>query len=199
MAKAKVSVEEKFEKQDFDLFDALKALDKKDYGYYDRLTAEQQKKFTPYMLLQWMVNVKGNGQLQEYYLRSVDYHANKYMLDYMIASSSHKHAKLQWLMLCAASPGVGSQFRQWIPSISSQVSKLKTNAKEKDIKEYYKKVYPKADDSTLNEISKLFVTTHKKKMYLAKTYPSMKVDDIDVLAEFVTDEEIEQYERSLGN
>ncbi len=199
MAKAKVSVEEKFDKQDFDLFDALRALDRKDYGYYDSLTIEQQKKFSPYMLIQWMINVKGTNQLQEYYLRSVDFYANKYILDYMIASTSHKHAKLQWLMLCAASPGVGSQFRQWIPNISQQVSKLKSHAKEKDIKEYYKKVYPKTDDGTLDEISKMFVSTHKKKMYLAKIYPSMKVEDIETLSECVTDEEIENYERSLGN
>jgi len=36
MAKAKVSADEKFEKQDFDLFEALSAIDNKDYGYYDR-------------------------------------------------------------------------------------------------------------------------------------------------------------------
>lgn len=199
MAKAKTTVDEKFEKQDFDLFDALKAIDKKDYGYFDRLTPEQQKKFSPYMLVQWLVNVKGNKELQEYYLRSTDYHANKYMLDYMIASNSHKHPKLQWLMLCAASPGIGTQFRQWIPSISPSVSKLKSPAKEKDIKEYYKKVYPKTDDSTLNAISELFVVEHKKKMYLASKYPSMKVEDVEVLSQMVSDQEIEEYERSLGN
>jgi len=199
MAKAKTPTEEKFDKQDFDLFDALKAIDKKDYSYFDTLTVEQQKKFSPYMLLQWMVNVKSNSQIQDYYLRSVEYHANKYMLDYMIASNSHKHSKLQWLMLCAASPGIGSQFRQWIPSISPQVSKLRVSPKEKDIKEYYKKIYPNTDNDTLDQISKLFIVSHKKKMYLAQQYPSMKVEDIEILAELVSDSDIEQYDRQLGN
>ena len=39
----KTPIDEKFEKQDFNLFDALLALDKKDYGYIDKLNAEQQK------------------------------------------------------------------------------------------------------------------------------------------------------------
>ena len=36
--KKNTPVDEKFEAQDFNLFDALTAMDKKDYGYYDRLT-----------------------------------------------------------------------------------------------------------------------------------------------------------------
>jgi hypothetical protein len=199
MAKAKTPTEEKFEKQDFDLFEALAAIDKKDYGYFDRLTVEQQKKFVPFMLIQWASAIKGNRELQEYYLRSIDYHANKHMLDYMIASNEHKHPKLQWLMLCAASPGLGKQFHQWIPNISTQVSRLKSPAKEKDIKEYYKKVYPKADEDSLKQISELFVINHKKKMYLAEKFPAMKIEDIETLVDMVTDKDIEDYERDYGN
>ena len=54
MAKEKLSVDEKLEKQDFDLFEAITAIDKKDYGYYDRLTPEQQKKFVPFMMVHWI-------------------------------------------------------------------------------------------------------------------------------------------------
>jgi hypothetical protein len=61
MAKEKVATDEKFDKQDFDLFEALSALDKKDYGYYDRLTTEQQKKFVPFMMLHWMSAIKGSS------------------------------------------------------------------------------------------------------------------------------------------
>jgi hypothetical protein len=44
LAKVKTPVDEKFEKQDFNLFEAITAIDKKDYGYYDRLTPEQTTK-----------------------------------------------------------------------------------------------------------------------------------------------------------
>jgi len=51
MAKEKLSADEKFEKVEFDLFDALAAIDRKDYSYYDRLTPEQQKKFVKALII----------------------------------------------------------------------------------------------------------------------------------------------------
>jgi len=96
--KKSTPIDEKFVAQDFDLFDALTAMDKKDYGYYDRLTEEQQKKFVPYMMTHWMSAIKGLGDVQGYYLRSVDYHANKHLFNEYV----QKHPKLQWYMLCAS-------------------------------------------------------------------------------------------------
>lgn len=195
MAKAKTPTDEKFEKQDFDLFEAIAAIDNKDYGYYDRLTDEQKKKFVPYMLLMWISAVKGSVDLQNYYLQSTDYHANKHMFNENVT----KHPKLQWLMLCASSPGLGKQFHQWIPHIPTGVSKLKTLPKSKDIKDFYKKIYPKTDDDTLGELSELFVSKQKRKMYLAEKFPNLKIDEIEVLNELVTDEEIRIYEEQSGN
>jgi len=107
MATKKTPVEEKFEKQELDLFEVLSALDKKDYGYYDRLSDEQQKKFVPFMMTHWMSQIKANGGLQAYYVRSVDYHANQHLFNEYV----QKHPKLQWQMLCASSPGLGKQFQ----------------------------------------------------------------------------------------
>ena len=67
MAKEKLSADEKFEKIEFDLFDALAAIDRKDYSYYDRLTPEQQKKFVPFMMIHWISAIKGSSELQNYY------------------------------------------------------------------------------------------------------------------------------------
>lgn len=195
MAKAKTPTDEKFEKIDFDLFEALAAIDKKDYGYFDKLTEEQKKKFVPYMLIMWTSCIKGKSDLQNYYLRSVDYHSNKYLLNENITS----HPKLQWLMLCAASPGLGKQFHQWIPHIPNRVSLLKDNAKTKDIKEYYKKIYPAADDGILNDVASLYAEQHKKKMWIAEKYPDMKLSDIEILNNFVTQEDIAEYEAQSGN
>jgi len=194
MAKEKLATDEKFEKQDFDLFEALVALDKKDYGYYDRLTEEQKKKFVPFMMLHWMSAVKGSKDIQQYYLQSVDYHANKYFFNEAIG----KHPKLQWLMLCSASPGIGKQFHQWIPNIKDKVSKLKEPAKAKDIKDYYSKIY-KLDKEQLEQLSQAFVEEQKRKCYLAEMFPEMKIQDIEVLNAIVSEEEIKQYERDRGN
>lgn len=193
--KASTPIEEKFEKQDFDLFDALAALDKKDYAYYDRLSEEQQKKFVPYMMLMWMSAIKTTGNLGAYYVMNTDYTANKYFFN----ENVQKHPKLQWQMLCAASPGLGKQFHQWIPHLSTKVSLLKEPAKTKDIKDYFTKIYPKANPSDLSEFASAFVEEHKKKCYLADLYPNLKHTDIEMLSQLVTDEDIKQYEKDRGN
>lgn len=195
MPKTKTPVEEKLEGQDFNLFEAIAAADKKDYGYYDRLTPEQQRKFVPFMMLHWMSAIKSRPELSSYYVMSVSAYANKHMFNENVI----KHPKLQWLMLCAASPGMGKQFHQWIPHIKDRVSKLKENAKTKDIKTYFKKVYPNTNDADLTELSEIFVESHKRKRYLADKFPNMKFDEIELLSELITDQDIQQYEDEFGN
>lgn len=195
MAKEKVSQDEKFQNQDFDLFEALAAIDRKEYDWFSKLSAEQQKKFVPYMMLHWVSAVKGKAELQQYYLRSVDFHANKYFFN----ESVQKYPELQWLLLCAASPGLGKQFHQWIPHLKDKVVKLKEAPKSKEIKDYFTKIYPKADSKSLDEFANSFIDIQKKKMYIAEVYPNLKFQDIETMAELVTDDEIRQYERDQGN
>jgi hypothetical protein len=192
MAKEKVSVDEKFENQDLDLFQVLAALDKKDYGYFDKLSEVQQKKFVPYMMLHWMSAIKASSDLQTYYLRSVDYHANKFIFNEHV----QQHPKLVWLMLCASSPGLGKQFHQWIPHLKDKVIKLKEPAKLKDTKEYFTKIYAKQN---VDEMAENFVYNHKRKTYLAEVFPNLKYEDIETLNQIITDEDIKQYERDRGN
>jgi hypothetical protein len=195
MAKEKLSIDEKFTNQDFDLFDALTAIDKKDYSYYDKLTPEQQKKFVPFMMLHWISAVKASSDVQSYYLQSTEYHANKYMFN----ENVQKHPKLQWLMLCAASPGLGKQFHQWIPHIKERVTRLRESPKQKDIKEYFKKVYPKTSDGDITLLTEVYIDNHKRKRYLADKFPEMKFDEIELLGDLITDEDIRKYEEDWGN
>ena len=145
MARTKVPTDEKFEKQDFNLFEAITAIDKKDYGCYDRPTPEQQRKF------------------------------------------------------CSASPGIGKQFHAWIPQIKQGVAKLKDKATPKDIKEYFKKIYPGLSAGDLTELASAFCDQHKRKMYLANKYPELKFDEVELLSELITDNDIQEYENELGN
>ena len=195
MAKEKLSADEKFEKVEFDLFDAIAAIDRKDYSYYDRLTPEQQKKFVPFMMLHWISAIKGSEGLSRYYVISTNEYANKHLFNENVM----KHPKLQWLMLCSASPGMGKQFHQWIPHIRERISKLKESPKTKEIKDYYKKIYPKSSDSDLNLVTEVFVDNHRKKMYIAAKFPEMKFDEIELLSEIITDEDIKKYEEAFGN
>jgi len=190
-----IPADEKLENQDFNLFEAIAALDKKDYDYYDRLTPEQQRKFVPFMLIKWLSYVKGSGDVAGYYVMSTEYNANKYFFNENVG----KHPKLQWYMLCAASPGLGKQYHQWLPQIKERVSLLKEPAVLKDTKEYFTKIYPKANVEDITEFSKTFVQEQKKKMHLAQIYPHLKIADIEVLSQTVTDEDITQYEKDRGN
>jgi hypothetical protein len=193
--KEKVSADEKFDNQDINLFDTLERLDRKDYAWYDSLSEEQKKKFVPYMLLHWMSAIKGNKDLQTYYTMSSNESANKYMFNEVI----QKHPKLQYLMLCTISPGNGKQFHQYIPHLKQSIVSLKEPAKQKDVKEYFTKMYPKTDASLLDEISSEFTRLQKRKYYLSQLFPNLKIADIETLNEIITDEEIRKYESDRGN
>jgi hypothetical protein len=194
MSKQKLSADEKFTDIDFPLFDALAALDKKDYEFFDRLTVEQQKGFSPFMLLHWLSAVTGVPDLQRYYLQNTDLAANKHMFHENII----KHNKLQWLMLCAVSPGMGKQYHKWIPHIKRNYTLLVEEAKQKEVQDYFSKVYPTANKNLLVEISEEFTRIQKRKFKLAKLFPDLKVSDIETLNEVVTDEQIIEYEKDLG-
>lgn len=196
MAKTKktVSTDEKFANIDFPLFDAINAIDKKDYGYYDRLTEEQKHKFVPYMLVFYMSSAKGIKDLQQYYLLSTEHHANTHLFNEYIM----KNPKLQWLMLCASSPGVGKQFHPWIPNLNIAVRELRKKADSREVTEYFSKVYD-VDEDVLKEIADIYVKEQNRKFYFAKTFPNIKREDIEALNKLITDKEIQQYERDSGN
>jgi hypothetical protein len=195
MAKAKTPEDEKLDKQDFDLFEALAAIDKKDYGYYDRLTEEQKQKFNPYMLIIFASSVSGKIELQQYHLLSTNEFANTYMFN----DSIQNHPKLQWLMLCAAGLGKGKQFHSYIPSIKDSVASLKDKALLKDIKEYYAKVFKNADESTINELAEIYTSIQHRKYELNKRFPELKLQDIDTLSQIITENDILKYDSESGN
>jgi hypothetical protein len=197
--KPKELKEDTLEKNDINLFEVIAAIDNKDYDYYDKLTNEQKKKIVPHILIQWISALQGNKNLQASYLKRVECYANKHFHNYMIASKGHDNAKLQWLMLCAASPRAGKVYHKYIPKISERVSLLKENATVSDIKKYYQKIYPNANENAIDEVSKEFVFQQKKKVVLGKIYPALKIDEIELLSTIVTDDDIKQYERDSGN
>jgi len=189
MATPKKPSDEKLDGTDFNLFEAITAIDRKDYGYWDRLTSEQQRKFVPYMMIYWISTVKNSGAVASYYLRSTEYHANKHLFNEAV----QQHPKLQWLMLCAASPGLGKQQHQWISHLSAKVTALKEAAKLKDVKEYLAKMYTKADDATITEAATSYVSGQRKSVYLAQHYPHLKLDDIATLNAITSDQEIQEH------
>ena len=193
--KSKVPKDEQLENTDFDLFKAIEAIDRKDYGYYAKLTQEQQKKFVPYMMLHWISAVKAKTPVAAYYLMSVNQVANRHMFNERV----QKHPELQWLMLCASSPGIGKQFHQWVPHLPAKIGELREPANKKEIADYFAKIYPGTDKDTLDEVSLEFVKQQRHKYQLAQMFPELKADDIETMSKFVSEQELEQYEKDSGN
>jgi len=183
--KETIPADEKFEDIEFDLFKAINALDSKDYGYYDRLTSEQQKRFVPYNILLWMSAVKSkNPVLAEYYLNSANHYANTFFLD----SAIQDHPKLLWLMLCAISPGIGKQFHEWIPHLNSSIMTYKKFVEVDQLRTYFSKLYPNVDID-LDEIK----DEQHRKTLIAMNHPELKIEDINVLCQLMTEEDFKQY------
>jgi hypothetical protein len=188
-------VDEKFENIDLDIFKVLEALDRKDYGYYGRLTEEQQKKFVPYMITHWMSSVNATGILGAYYTMSTDQNANRHLFNERI----QQHPELQWLMLCAASPGAGKQFHQWLPHLNAKFGKLEARATKKDAREYFEKVYRGAAKSDIDAIAEAYTEEQNHQYRISELFPEMKIDDVVTLSKIVTSEELDQYARDSGN
>lgn len=192
--KKTTATEDKLEKQEFDLFTALDALDRKDYGWYSRLTDEQQKKFVPYMMLHWASAVKADGAVGGYFVMSSDANANKHFFN----ENVQKHPELQWLMLCTISPGIGKQFHQWIPHLNAKIAECKTQAKTKEVQEYFEKLYKSAPKEVVKDAAKQYTDMQNHKFRIAKLYPGMKLQDIEMLATLVTEEELNERDRDSG-
>lgn len=129
--------------------------DRKNRGFYDDLTAEEKKKFSNYLMIRYGSSVKGSRDLQEFYLISTNERLNKHFF------SINRHPKLQWLCATTVSPGMGTQFHQWIApkkkeagssAIQKQLAELFPNMKadelavmatintKKDIDQYVKQL-----------------------------------------------------------
>jgi len=132
--------------------------DSKDRDFYDSLTNEEQKKFSPFLMIRWGSAVEGNSDLQAYYLMSCNDRLNKNFFD--INTTQHK--KLQWLLATTVSPGMGKQYHKWLA------------AKKKDS------------------------ANNKSEKFLREVYPHMKDNEISLLAEINTKDELKQLARSQG-
>ena len=114
----------------------LGAMDRKQRDFYDKLTAEEKKAFSAFLMNRYASSVKGEPALQEWWLLATNKRVNTHFFDLS------KHPKLQWLLLTTASPGMGTAFHEWIghkkkgagnSKISKALNHLYPNAKVDEI------------------------------------------------------------------
>ena len=134
----------------------LAAIDKKDYGFYDRLTPELQKQLSPFLLNRYVSLVKGSSELQAYYLMAGNQRVNCTYFELV------KHPKLVWQLLCTVSPGMGTQFHQWVGH--KKKDKNNSSKRLKDVERFH----PRAKNDELEMLANLY--TDKELKEIAKLY-----------------------------
>tara|TARA_B100002019_G_C21115437_1_gene520623 strand:- start:371 stop:811 length:441 start_codon:yes stop_codon:yes gene_type:complete len=122
----------------------LAAIDKKDYGFYDRLTPELQKQLSPFLLNRYVSLVKGSSELQAYYLMAGNQRVNCTYFELA------KHPKLVWQLLCTVSPGMGTQFHQWVGH--KKKDKNNSSKRLKDVERFH----PRAKNDELEMLANLY-------------------------------------------
>ena len=79
------------------LAEVMKAIDKKDRGWYNKLSAEQKKAFSAWMMMRYASSVQG-GQAPDYIWMVNELVNHKF-------TDVSKHPELQWLLMTAAGSG----------------------------------------------------------------------------------------------
>jgi len=98
----------------------MRQFDRKNRDFYDELTPEQQRKFSPYLMIRWGSSVEGSADLQEYYILST----NKQLNQGFFSVNTARHKKLQWLLATTVSPDVGTPRHTWISPRKKNSNKI---------------------------------------------------------------------------
>jgi hypothetical protein len=133
----------------------LEAVDTRNYGFYDNLTAEEQKAFSPFVLMRFTSNVQGDRDTQEWFIEMTNELVNK---DHWLLSKNHK--ALLWKLYAGTGVGVKC-FHPY----------LAAGKKEK-----------------VNKIEKL----------IAELNPTMKLNEVKMLASMMSKKDIDELFDSLG-
>jgi len=135
------------------LKDVMAAIDKKDRGFYNRLTDEQKKAFSAWMMMRYCSSVQGREAANYIYLTNE-------LVNHQFMEVS-KHPELQWLLLSACGAGK-VQFHPYVKP---------PNARKKK--------------------NKIFE-------FVSDLNPHMKAEDINLLIDFNTKEELKELAEAHG-
>lgn len=103
----------KAKKHNLDLIKTLSALDNGHRDYYTNLTAEEQKAYSPLVLMRYMSSLGDQSRNQQYAILATNDLVN---IGFWNLS---KHPELQHKLLCLVGVG-GKQYRPWIAAKSKR-------------------------------------------------------------------------------
>jgi hypothetical protein len=129
----------------------LAAVDQKVYDFYDKLTPEEQKEFSPYILMRYVSNVQGDRDIQEWFVEMTNELVNKH---HWVLSKNHK--ALLWKLFA----GTGAGIKTYHPY-------LKAGSKEKAVKieKLLADLYPSMKMSELKMLAKMMDKSDKEELF----------------------------------
>jgi len=140
----------------------MAAIDKKDRGFYNRLTDEQKKAFSAWMMMRYTSSVQGKNSA--YYIYMTNELVNR---DF---SDISKHPELQWLLLSAC----GSGKVEYHPYLKPPNARKK---KDK-VSEFLSNIYPLLKDDEIALIIKLNTTDELKEFAKTHGYEDKEIKEI---------------------
>jgi hypothetical protein len=129
----------------------LSAVDLKNYNFYDKLTDEEKKVFSPYILMRYTASVQGDRDIQEWFLEMTNEMVNK---NHWELSKNHK--ALLWKLFAATGAGVSC----YHPYLASS-KKEKANKIEKLLVE----LYPVTKMSEIKMLASMMDKKDKDKLF----------------------------------
>ena len=183
--------DETISEQVFDLFEAIHAADTKQYDFLDSFSPEEQKKFVPFMFIQWMASLNSpkKQHLGEFAVISANYYANQHLFSEQLKD----HPTLTWQLMCAAGVGTSQKYNhKWLPQLSKKYIQLEDKISLKEATEYAKKVPDFTDD--VNE----FVKAQNVQCDLALLFQDLKLSDIKALSKILTEDQLNELKEQHG-
>jgi hypothetical protein len=146
-------------KYKLNMFDALRAMDKKDRDFWDKLNEQEKKGFAPFVMVRWASTVTHSmAEMDEWWLKATNQNFNMHLLN--LNSETAKHPKLQWLMATTTSPGMGAMNHQWIGY------KKKTGKTNNKLKKFLIEQFPILSDEEITLL--MSILTNKEIRQYAK-------------------------------
>ena len=124
-----------------DLQSFFRAIGKKDRNWYNNLSETHKKSASPWLMMRYGSSITGDSNFMRYYVMAVNVTMNRYF-GYL-----SKHPALQYLLLTAASPGMGTQRHTWLPPGGRK--KLNKNLK------LLKQLFPERKDDELELLDQI--------------------------------------------
>jgi hypothetical protein len=129
----------------------LSAVDLRNYDFYNKLTDEEKKEFSPYILMRYVANVEGDRDIQEWFLEMTNELVNK---DHWSLSKNHK--ALLWKLFA----GCGAGVKCYHPY-------LKAGTKEKAVKieKLIAELNPAMKMSEVKQLAKMMTKEDKTELF----------------------------------